>query len=277
VIRVPPGPRADPAAVARVASALRRELEPSQLRDDVETLEVYGRDESGCGAFPADLVVFAHSAHEVSLVLRTCQAEGVFVTPVGARTGKSGGSLPLYGGVSLSLERMNRILALCPEDLTAVCQPGVITGELMRAAEEQGLFYPPDPNSWESCTLGGNVAQNAGGPRALKYGVTGDYVLGLQWVLPDGEVLRVGRSTLKGVAGYDLTSLFVGSEGTLGIATEITVQLLPLPSVVKTALLLFPDVGCAARAVTAVLGAGLLPRTLELLDEVAVRAVDRRG
>ena len=172
---------------------------------------------------------------------------------------------------------MNRILSISVEDLTAVCQPGVVTGELMRAVEEKGLFYPPDPNSWEWCTLGGNVAENAGGPRALKYGVTRDYVLGLEWVLPDGEVLRVGRRTIKGVAGYDLTGLFVGSEGTLGIATEITLQLIPLPRAVKTALILFRDVGTAARAVTAVLSAGILPRTLELLDDVSVRAVDGRG
>ncbi|MGA9523993.1 MAG: FAD-linked oxidase C-terminal domain-containing protein [Myxococcaceae bacterium] len=277
MIPAPPGRRADPAAVRAVAEALAVTFSPGQLARDPDVLAAYGRDESGSGEFPSDLVVFAEKTEHVSRVLRTCQQHGVPVTPVGARSGKSGGSLPLYGGVSLSLERMNQILSISGEDLVAVCQPGVVTGELMRAVEEKGLFYPPDPNSWEWCTLGGNIAENAGGPRALKYGVTRDYVLGLEWVLPDGEVVRVGRRTIKGVAGYDLTGLFVGSEGTLGVATEITLQLIPLPRVVKTALLLFRDVAHAARAVTAVLQGGILPRTLELLDDVAVKAVDGRG
>ena len=193
------------------------------------------------------------------------------------RSGKSGGCLPLHGGVSVSLERMSRIRRISAEDLTAVVEPGVVTGELMKAVEAQGLFYPPDPNSWEWCTLGGNVAENAGGPRALKYGVTRDYVIGLEWVLPDGELVRVGRQTIKGVAGYDLVGLFVGSEGTLGVATEITLQLIPLPRHVKTALVVSDSVLAAARAVSAVLAAGLLPRTLELIDDVALRAVDGRG
>jgi glycolate oxidase len=271
------GARPSRELVERAAEELRRFLAPGQLRRDPDTLAAYGRDESDAGDFPADLLVFAESTQDVSRVLRTCQQLGVPVTPVGARTGKSGGSLPIHGGVSLSLERMNRILALSEEDLIAVCQPGVVTGDLMRAAEARGLFYPPDPNSWETCTLGGNVAENAGGPRALKYGVTGDYVLGLEWVMPTGEVLRVGRRTLKGVAGYDLVRLFVGSEGTLGVATEITLKLLPLPRQVRTALVLFRSVGDAARAVTRVLSSGILPISLELLDEVAVRAVDGRG
>src|SRR6266849_3827557 len=146
---------------------------------------------------------------------------------------------------------MNRIKSISVEDLVAVLEPGVITGELMKAVEAQGLFYPPDPNSLAFCTMGGNVAENAGGPRALKYGVTRDYVLGLEWVLPNGEILRVGRQTIKGVAGYDLVGLFVGSEGTLGVATEITVQLLPLPKRVRTALVLFRSVFDAAKAVSA--------------------------
>jgi len=185
--------------------------------------------------------------------------------------------MPVEGGVVLSLERMKAIKRLSVEDLTAVVEPGVITGDFMKAAEEVGLFYPPDPNSWEWCTLGGNVAENAGGPRALKYGVTRDYVLGMEWVMPKGEVLRVGRQTIKGVAGYDLVGLLVGSEGTLGVATELTLQLLPKPKVVQTALLIFADVQQAARAVSAVLAGGILPRTLELLDEVSIRAVDGKG
>jgi glycolate oxidase len=266
-----------PEQLQRLRADLAARLRPDQLKDDPELLASYGRDESDTGEYPSDLVVLAESTEEVSAVARACYAHGVPYTPVGARSGKSGGSLPVHGGVSLSLERMNRILSVSAEDLTAVCQPGVITGDLMKAASDKGLFFPPDPNSWEFCTIGGNVAENAGGPRALKYGVTRDYVLGLQWVMPGGDVLRVGRQTIKGVAGYDLTGLLVGSEGTLGIATEVTLQLLPAPRVVKTALCLFPDVVRAARAVSALLAAGILPRTLELLDEVSVGAVHGRG
>ncbi len=256
---------------------LAKALKPDQLRTDAQALADYGRDESDLGTTAADLVVLAETTAQVSQVLRTTQAHQVPVTPCGARSGKSGGSMPVDGGVVLSLERMKAIKRLSVEDLTAVVEPGVITGDFMKAAEEVGLFYPPDPNSWEWCTLGGNVAENAGGPRALKYGVTRDYVLGLQWVMPGGDVLRVGRQTIKGVAGYDLVGLLVGSEGTLGVATEMTLQLLPLPRVVQTALLIFPDLLHAARAVTAVLAGGILPRTLELLDEVSIRAVDGRG
>jgi len=250
---------------------------PDALVDDPAVLEAHGRDESDTGVHRPELVAFAAQTAQVSQLLALCQREGIPVTPVGARSGKSGGSVPVRGGVALSLSRMNRVVQVSPADLTAVVQPGVILGDLMRAVEAQGLFYPPDPNSLELCTLGGNVAENAGGPRALKYGVTRDYVLGLEWVVPTGEVLRVGKRTIKGVAGYDLVGLFVGSEGTLGVATEITVQLLPLPRHVQTALLLFDDLRRGAEAINAVLGAGILPRTLELLDPVAIRAVNGRG
>ncbi|MCI0569196.1 MAG: FAD-binding protein [Myxococcaceae bacterium] len=260
-----------------LARELRATLGEEAVRGDAATLDAYGRDESDAGVFPPHLVVFPGSTSDVSAIFRLCQAHGVPFTPCGARSGKSGGSLPVLGGVAVSLERMNRLLSISTEDLVAVAQPGLVTGELMKAVESRGLFYPPDPASLDMCTLGGNVAENAGGPRALKYGVTRDYVLGLEWVLPSGEVLRVGRRTIKGVAGYDLVGLFVGSEGTLGVATEITLQLLPLPRVVRTALLSFPSVLHAARAVSAVLAAGILPRTLELLDDVAIRAVDGRS
>ena len=214
--------RPAPIAIAAVRAELERTIGAAQLQEDPDQLAIYGHDESDTGDFLPQLIAFPQSTAQVQQVLRTAFSHQVPVTPVAARTGKSGGCLPVYGGVSLSLERMNRILRIDVEDLTAVVEPGVITGELMKAADEVGLFYPPDPNSWESCTLGGNVAENAGGPRALKYGVTRDYVLAMQWVLPTGEALRVGRRTIKGVAGYDLCGLFVGSEGTLGVATELT-------------------------------------------------------
>lgn len=257
--------------------AVRAELAGLELKADPEALAVYGHDESDAGDFLPDLVVLPRDTAQVQQVFRACLKHGVPVTPVGARTGKSGGSLPLRGGLSLSFERMNRILAIQPDDLLAVVQPGVITGALMQAADDAGLFYGPDPNSWESCTLGGNVAENAGGPRALKYGVTRDAVLAMEWVLPTGQALRVGHRTVKGVAGYDLVALFVGSEGTLGVATEITLKLLPRPRFVMTALLPFRDAEAAGGAVSEVLKAGLLPRCLELLDDVALKAVDGKG
>jgi len=266
---------------AAVLAELRRRLEASlsagQISASVEQIAAYARDESDSGEFPPHLVAFPQTAAEVAKVFELCRSLRVPVTPCGARSGKSGGSLPLHGGVAMSLERMNRIKSVSLEDLVAVVEPGVITGELMKAVEAVGLFYPPDPNSLEFCTIGGNVAHNAGGPRALKYGVTRDYVIGLQWVLPDATVLKVGRNTIKGVAGYDLVGLFVGSEGTLGVATEVTLQLIPLPKVVKTALVMFRSVLDAARAVTAVLSGGILPRTLELLDDVSIQAVKARG
>src|SRR5262249_45577910 len=217
-------------------SALQRLLPAARLRWDGAALTDYGHDESDYGQFPPNVVALAESAAEVAEIFKLGQRFGVPVTPCGARSGKSGGSLPLQGGIALSLERMNQIKSISVDDLVAVVQPGVITGEFMKAVEAKGLFYPPDPNSLAFCTLGGNIAENAGGPRALKYGVTREYVLGLEWVLPSGEILRVGRKTIKGVAGYDLVGLFVGSEGTLGVTTEITLQLLPLPKKVQTAL-----------------------------------------
>lgn len=246
-------------------------------RWDEERLGAYARDESGLPPLAPELVVFAESTEDVQAVMRWASLRRVPVTPCAARTGKSGGSLPLHGGIALSLERMDRILELRPDDLTMVVQPGCVTGAVMAAAEEVGLFYPPDPNSWESCSIGGNVAENAGGPRALKYGVTRDYVLGLEVVLPSGERIRTGRQTIKGVAGYDLTALLVGSEGTLGIVTEITLELLPRPRQIRTALCLFPDTSAASRAVAAILAAGILPRTLEFFDDCAIDASSKLG
>lgn len=253
--------------------SLRADLSNLETRVDESTLRSYGHDESDMGDFLPEVVVFPKNTAEVQQIVRACVKHRVPLTPAGARSGKSGGVLPIKGGVSLSLERMNQIIAINREDLTATVQPGVILATFQKAVEEAGLFYPPDPNSAPTCTLGGNIACNAGGPSALKYGVTRDYVLGLEWVLPDGEVVRVGRNTIKGVAGYDLVGLFVGSEGTLGIATEITVKLIPRPPVVMTALLPFRDVLAAARAVNAILQGGLLPRCLELLDDVALKAI----
>jgi glycolate oxidase len=255
-----------------VLEELAAALDPDRVVVARDRLEEYGRDESSLGTFPPDVIAFATSAEDVRRVFDVARRHRLPVVPVGGRSGKSGGSLALHGGIALSLERMDRILEISPEDLVARVEPGVITGRLQEEVERRGLFYPPDPNSLDTCTLGGNVAENAGGPRALKYGVTREYVLGLEVVLSSGEVLRTGHRSIKGVAGYDLTALLVGSEGTLGVVTEITLKLLPLPRQVGTALVAFRSVDDAARAVTRILTGGVLPRCLELLDDVALAA-----
>lgn len=220
-----------------------------------------------------DVVVRPGNTEEVAAVMRACAEERVYVTPRGAGTGKAGGCVPVYGGVVLALDRLRAIVELDEENLLVRVQPGVILGELQATVEEAGLFYPPDPASLSMCTIGGNVATNAGGPRAVKYGVTSDYVLGLEAVLPTGEIVRTGRRTAKGVAGYDLTSLLVGSEGTLAIVTEATLKLLAKPAAVETALALFPTSSTAAACVTRVLRAGLVPRSVEYLDAWSLAAL----
>jgi glycolate oxidase len=262
-------------AGAAIADLAARFPPERLVAGDPDRLDPYGRDESGLGAYPPDAVVLVESAEEVRAVFAVATRHRVPVVPVAARTGKSGGSLAVRGGVAVSLERMNRILEVSPGDLVARVEPGVVNGALQAEVERHGLFYPPDPNSLETCTIGGNVAENSGGPRGLKYGVTRDYVLGLTAVVPTGEILKLGRRSIKGVAGYDLTALFVGSEGTLGIVTEATLKLLPRPRHVATALVVFGSVDAAARAVTRVLAAGVLPRCLELLDDVCLAAAAR--
>jgi glycolate oxidase len=181
-----------------------------------------------------------------------------------------GGALPLAGGVVLSTERMTAVKEISPDDLIAVVEPGVVTGRLQALVEAQGLFYPPDPASLELCSIGGNAATNAGGPRAFKYGVTREYVLGLEVALMGGEVLRCGRRTAKGVTGYDLVAGFVGTEGTFGVITELTVKLLPNPPAAATVLAVFRDLPAAGAAITALLRSGLRPRVLELADRTSI-------
>jgi glycolate oxidase len=186
----------------------------------------------------------------------------------------SGGSVPVRGGVVLSFERMNRILEVDERNRMAIVEPGVVTGDLQAEVASRGLFYPPDPASHQFCTLGGNIAECAGGLRAVKYGVTRDYVLGLEVVLPTGEIINTGARTLKSVAGYDLARLFVGSEGTLGVVTKIVLKLLPLPESVRTLSAFFPDAGRAAQAVSRIMAGTIVPRALELVDGGAIRAVE---
>jgi len=253
---------------------VRRAVGDSYAIVDEETLARHSRDETPnlTPSLP-DVVVRPGTVEEVQAVMRLCAERGVYVTPRGAGSGKAGGCVPVYGGVVLALDRLTRTLEIDRENQLARVEPGVILQPFQEAVEAEGMFYPPDPASLSWCTIGGNVACNAGGPRALKYGVTGSYVLGLDVVLPTGERIKTGRSTTKGVAGYDVTSLMVGSEGTLGVITGITLKLLPNPRHVQTALAIFEDTSAAVRAVSAVLARGILPRTLEYMDRDSIEAV----
>src|SRR6202165_2528404 len=267
------GPESD-AALARQLSAL---LPGATVLPGGERAEAYARDESGLPAYPPEAVVLARSAQDVQAVLRFSREQRSPVLPRGAGSGKSGGALAERGGVVLSLEKLDRIVEVSRADMVCVVEPGVILEKLQSAVEAEGLFYPPDPNSQAICSIGGNLAHNAGGPRAVKYGVTRDYVLGLRAVLPTGELIRTGHRSWKGVAGYDLTQLLVGSEGTLAIIVEATLKLIPLPRSVATLLAFFPDEDQAALAVQKIFGAGLLPRACELLDGPTMRAVSPRA
>jgi glycolate oxidase len=266
--------------MADIAEILSRELGAAHVLtprardaagpDEPSPLAPYGRDESDTPSHLPDCAVLCADREQIEIVLRLALEHRVPVTPRGAGSGKAGGCVPIHGGIVLSTEHMTRVREIDGDDLVAVVEPGVITGQLQDAVEAQGLFYPPDPASLAYCAIGGNVATNAGGPRAFKYGVTGTYVRGLEVVLMGGETLRIGRRTTKGVTGYDLVSGFVGSEGTFGVITEITLGLLPRPPAVATLLAVFDDVPAASAAIHAVLGRGVRPCTLELVDKTAL-------
>jgi len=241
------------------------------LRDQA-TRQAYGTDALQRG-HPADLVVRPATTSEVAAVARLCHQARVPLVPRGAGTGYTGGAVPVHGGVVVSLERLDRILEIDEENLLAVVQPGVITGALQAAVEARGLFYPPDPQSLAESSIGGNIAECAGGPRAFKYGVTRRYVLALEAVLPDGQVIRTGSKAVKNVVGYDLTQLLIGSEGTLAIVTEATLRLVPRPPAVATLRACFADVAAAALGVSAVLRRRVVPAALELVDQDSLDAV----
>src|SRR5512136_2236269 len=230
-----------------------------------EDLICYGYDATNLEG-PAELVVFPGTAQEVSQILQLANQHHFPVVPRGMGTGFTGGSVPIQGGVVLVLTRLNRIIEIDSKNLIAVVEPGVITGDFQKQVEALGFFYPPDPASQLYCTLGGNVAECAGGPRAVKYGVTKDYVLGLEVVLPTGERISAGVQTVKSVVGYDLTKLFVGSEGTLGIITKIILRLIPLPEARQTLMVVFRKVEDAATAVSRIIGSKIVPSTLEFMD-----------
>ena len=219
--------------------------------------------------------VWVESAEQVSQILRLANNEKIPIIPRGAGTGLSGMAVPIRGGVVLDLSHMNKILKISLEDRLAIVQPGVVYADLEKALEPHGFFFPPDPASGKVCTLGGNVATNAGGVRGAKYGTTRDYVLALQVVLPDGRIMRTGSKAMKSVSGYDLTRLFVGSEGTLGVVTEITLKINPKPTASSTAVATFDDLEDAGHAVSEIMHCGIIPSVLEILGRETLIAINQ--
>ena len=259
----------------RIILELKRLLGPANVATDLQDLICYGYDATQMEFLP-DAVVHPAGPEEVSLVLKLANAELIPVFPRGAGSGFTGGALPKGGGIVLVTTRMNRILRIDTENLIAEVELGLVTEQFQLEVEKLGLFYPPDPASLKFSTLGGNVAENAGGPRCVKYGVTRDFVMGLEVVLPTGEIIRTGGETYKAVVGYDMTRLLCGSEGTLGVITKIIFKLLPLPEAKKTMLTIFDSIDGAAKAVSTIIGARIIPTTLEFMDYATLQCVNRR-
>ena len=244
--------------------------------DDKAHLIAYSYDATR-NHYEPDAVVFPRDEEDVSKILEYCNQNHIIITPRGAGSGFTGGALPANGGIVLALEKhMNKILEIDMENLVAVVQPGVINMNLQKAVEAKGLFYPPDPASQDYSTLGGNVSENAGGMRAAKYGITKDFVMALRAVLPNGEVIRAGKRTIKDVAGYNIAGILIASEGTLGVITEITLKLLAKPKLSKSAMGVFPSVQKAMEAVFKTMAAGVTPVAMEFLDNLSIRAVEKK-
>ena len=258
-----------------VLSQLRRITGADFVRTDDATLDACAVDALRRDGHRPDVVVLPVTSGEVSAIARLCHDCRVPLVPRGGGTGYTGGAVPLYGGVVVSMERFSRIVEIDEVNLVAVVEPNVVTGDLQAAVERVGLFYPPDPASLDTSVIGGNVAECAGGPRAFKYGTTGRYVLGLEAVLPTGEVIRTGSKAVKNVVGYDLTRLIVGSEGTLAIVTQVLLRLVPKPPAVATLRATFASVPDAVRAVHELVRARVVPSVLELIDAESLEAVAR--
>lgn len=242
---------------------------------DTEHLDNYAHDETEDLHYLPEVVLKPDTTEQLSRIMRLCQQEGLPVTPRGGGTGLSGGALPQWGGVLISMERFNRILDLDERNLQVTTEPGVITEVLQDAVKEKGLFYPPDPSSRGSCFIGGNIAENSGGPKAVKYGVVKDYVLNLEMVLPSGDVIWTGANVLKNATGYNLTQLVVGSEGTLGIVTKIVLRLIPLPKFNLLMLVPFRSAENACAAVSAIFRAGFTPSAMEFMERDALDWVSK--
>lgn len=250
--------------------ALENIVGSTNIFSDLETRNHYGHDETEDYVFPPSVVVKPANAKEISEVLKIANEFKIPTTPIGARTGLSGGALSIYQGIGLSMERLNKIIEIDEQNLQVIAEPAVITQVLREAVAEKGLFYPVDPSSQGSCWIGGNVAENSGGARAVKYGVTKDYVLNLEVVLPNGEIIWTGANTLKNSTGYNLTQLMVGSEGTLGVVTKIVLKLLPQNSYNVLMLVPFFKASQACEAVSAIFRAGIVPSALEFMERDAI-------
>jgi glycolate oxidase len=260
---------------ADVILALRQIMGENCVLVSAEDIEPYSHDEVvGLRAQP-EVVVRATSAEQIASLFRLAQRERIPVTPRGAGWGLSGGAVPVCGGIVLSLEKMNRILEIDKENLMVTVEPGVITGNIHRAVEAEGLFYPPDPASLDSCTIGGNIAEGAGGPRAVKYGTTMHYVCGLEAVLPSGDIIHCGGKLVKNVTGYNLLQLLVGSEGTLAVVTKIILRLLPLPKEQIDLLVPYDDFQAAADTVSAIIAEHIVPTTIEFMERDSILAVEQ--
>ncbi|MCL6424729.1 glycolate oxidase subunit GlcD [Bacillus subtilis] len=247
---------------------------PENFDDSNAGRLVYSYDATPQYQSMPDAVIAPRNTDEVSRILTICSEHRVPIVPRGSGTNLCGGTCPTVGGLVLLFKHMNRILEIDEENLTATVQPGVITLDMIREVESKGLFYPPDPSSMKISTIGGNINENSGGLRGLKYGVTRDYVIGLEVVLANGDIIRTGGKLAKDVAGYDLTRLFVGSEGTLGIVTEAIVKLVPKPETKKTLLALYENIDAAAQTVSDIIAAKIIPATLEFLDQPTLLVIE---
>ncbi len=255
---------------------LKLSLGEDVVKDDEETLLRYSKDSSDHPPILPSVVILPRNLNDVIRAVEILYSERIPITPRGSGTSLTGGSIPSEGGAVISPERMNKIKEIDEENLTATVEPGVITGDLINEVEKFNLFYPPDPASLQSCTIGGNVAENAGGPRAFKYGTTKNYVLEIEAVIKNGERIRIGKKTKKWVVGYDLPSLFVGSEGTFGIITEITLRLIPKPPRFYTLLVAFGDGVKAGKAVSEMIKSSLFPNAIEFVDGKCISAVGEK-
>jgi glycolate oxidase len=258
-----------------ITDILRAIVGPGGIDVDPEKLENFGHDETPLYHSTPEIVVHPADTDQVVRVMKLACAKMIPVTPRGGGTSLSGGAVPVHKGIVLALDRMNRIKEVDITNLMVVTEPGVITADLGKELARHGLFFPPDPVSLESCTIGGNVAECAGGPRAMKYGVTKNYVTGLEVVLADGEIVRYGGKLLKNVAGYDFVNLMVGSEGTLGIVTEITLEVLPQPKAVVDLLIPFNRIGDAAGFALEIIKQGKVPAAIEFMDGPSIRLVEK--
>src|SRR5215204_6453059 len=260
---------------AEVINEFKKIVGDNYVLYDEETLDHYAHDETENLHYLPEVVIKPGTAQEISALIKICNAKKIPVTPRGAGTGLSGGALPHLGGVLISTERLKSIIHIDERNLQVTTEPGVITEVLQDAVKEKGLFYPPDPSSRGSCFIGGNIAENSGGPKAVKYGVVKDYVLNLEIVLPTGEIIWTGANVLKNSTGYNLTQLVVGSEGTLGIVTKIVLRLIPHPKYDLLMLVPFKKLEQAGEAVSAIFRAGFVPSAMELMEINALKIVSK--